>query len=229
MATTQTQDRSRPCREGRRVREGRRKVTEFNEKAAREQQEGRRRLPRLLREGRRPVRRRLREGRRRHARSSGCRRSPPRRPTSPARSPRPTRAPRANSSPAKLAAPLRPSRGDSEPRRPALRAPRLDSFSLRAARRTPRRPRSAPRRWLRAQLRVGADRGHHRRLLALVRLAARARWRLSVSADISRLSAIASTTRSDGSRSPRSICDRYGFEMPTRSASWRIVSSCISR
>ena len=199
------------------------KVAEFNEKADRERQEGQRRLPRLLREGRRPVRRRLREGRRRdphrvavdgrrhagrlhprdhqgvHERRARARRSLVRPPHSPSL------------------------RDDSEPRRPAW-APRLSPLSgderlvdldqrrAAASRSDPgprgsRPPRPTPR----------------------TSPPGRGRWRLSVSADISRLSAIASTTRSDGSRNPRSICDRYGFEIPTRSASWRIVSSCSSR
>ena len=41
--------------------------------------------------------------------------------------------------------------------------------------------------------------------------------------------AIASTTRSDGSRSPRSICDRYGLEIPAIWANWRIESRLSSR
>src|SRR5437879_4560372 len=42
-------------------------------------------------------------------------------------------------------------------------------------------------------------------------------------------SAIASSTCSDGARRPRSICDRYGLEMPTIVASWRSGSSASSR
>src|SRR5215211_80210 len=40
---------------------------------------------------------------------------------------------------------------------------------------------------------------------------------------------MASSTFSEGSRSPRSIWERYGLEIPTRSASCRSESSCSSR
>jgi hypothetical protein len=51
----------------------------------------------------------------------------------------------------------------------------------------------------------------------------------SASAELDNDAAMASRTRSEGSRSPRSICDRYGFEIPARSANWRIDSSLSSR
>ena len=41
--------------------------------------------------------------------------------------------------------------------------------------------------------------------------------------------AIDSSTRSDGSRSPRSICERYGLEIPTSSENWRIDIADSSR
>jgi hypothetical protein len=41
--------------------------------------------------------------------------------------------------------------------------------------------------------------------------------------------AIASSTCSEGARSPRSICERYGFETPAIPATWRIESSLSSR
>src|SRR3954451_6602553 len=40
---------------------------------------------------------------------------------------------------------------------------------------------------------------------------------------------MASSTSREGSRSPRSICDRYGLEMPTSCANWRMDSSLSSR
>ncbi len=52
---------------------------------------------------------------------------------------------------------------------------------------------------------------------------------LDVSADTCRASAIDCTTSSEGARNPRSICDRYGFEIPTSSANWRIDTSDSSR
>ena len=70
-----------------------------------------------------------------------------------------------------------------------------------------------------------------RRLVALVRLPGTPAAALVTARrpTARRFCAIASSTFSDGSRKPRSICDRYGFEMPARSASWRIESSCSSR
>src|SRR5438445_425460 len=51
----------------------------------------------------------------------------------------------------------------------------------------------------------------------------------SASADVRNDRASASRTWSDGARRPRSICDRYGLEIPTMAASWRIGRAASSR
>lgn len=53
--------------------------------------------------------------------------------------------------------------------------------------------------------------------------------RYKSSADRSSATASASTTASEGALNPRSICERYGLEIPTDLANWRMGSAASSR
>ncbi len=78
---------------------------------------------------------------------------------------------------------------------------------------------------LTGQIRVRRDRLQHRRPgLVLLRGGGR-----SESADNCNESANDFKTCSDGSRRPRSICDRYGLEMPAIAANCRIGNAVNSR
>ena len=170
------------------------------------------------------VHRVLREGRRHHEGRLDRQRGRAPRPTSRATSRRRTRAPPASSSPE----PLPGTRRSRRPRAATVSGPRPGPGA--DAPRTRCRSRAAlDARGPSASGPPGSPPPPRARRPRRRRSPRRPPCSNSTSADSSGSRAIASSTFSDGSRNPRSICDRYGFEMPTRSASWRIESSCSSR